>query len=118
MLADFALVSLFSKLKSKESFIVDDNVFSKLNGFQIFLIVLIIFFAILRIAASTIVAYRCNINENIIVKILICIFAFLFSEIYVPYYLIKYDILGRKCKNNYIVKQSRKNSNNNYIVKR
>jgi len=115
MLADFVLVSLFSK--SQENFI-DDNVFSKLNGFQIFLIVLIIFFGILRIAASTIVAYRCNINENIIVKILICIFAFLFSEIYVPYYLIKYDILGRKCRNNYIVKQSRKNSNNNYIVKR
>lgn len=72
---------------------------TKLNGWTIFLLVLIIFFGILRIAASTIVAYRCNYNENFLFKVIIVIFAFIFSEIYVPYFLIKYVILQKKCEN-------------------
>ena len=43
-------------------------------------------------------AYECNANESMGMRILITVVAFLFSNIYIIYYFIRYVLLGdKKC---------------------
>jgi uncharacterized protein with PQ loop repeat len=91
--------------KNVESF---DGIYNRLGGFQLFLMVVLLLLGFVTMISACIVAYNCNKRENISIKMFIVIFVFFFSEFYIPYYLIKYAILGRKCNNNVIVR-----SNNN-----
>ena len=96
--------------KSKSKTLVESfgEVAYSFNGFSLFLLILSLLLAMVNLVSCLILAYKCNQRENIIIKSFILLFVLFFSEFYIPYYLIKYGILGRKCKNNVIVR-----SNNN-----
>ena len=117
MLTEIATIAKHMASKRTIESFEDDS--KKIVGWELFILILLIFLGILRIASSTIVAYRCNYDENIIIKIIIVLFAFLFSEIYVPYYLIKYVILNRRCSDNLVFrKRVRVNKQVNNINRR
>ena len=85
---------------------------NSLNGFQIFLIIVLWITGISTMISSAIVAYKCNHRENMFVKIIIILFALLLCEFYVPYYLIKYVILNRKCGDNVLIRNMTAPKNN------
>lgn len=80
--------------------------------------IILIICGITMMVSSAIVAYKCNHRENMFIKIIIIIFALLFYEFYIPYYLIKYVILERKCGSNVLIRNmaappNRNNRRNN-----
>lgn len=85
------------KSKTQESF---GEVAYSFNGFSLSLLILSLLLAMVNLVSCLILAYKCNQRENIIIKSFILLFVLFFSEFYIPYYLIKYGILGRKCNNN------------------
>ena len=108
----YTVQHLAKKNKEKPNSITLVESFSEVaysfNGFSLFLLILSLLLAMVNLVSCLILAYKCNQRENIIIKSFILLFVLFFSEFYIPYYLIKYGILGRKCKNNVIVR-----SNNN-----
>lgn len=81
---------------------------SSINAFQIIVLIILFISGLATMISSGIIAYKCNRYENIFIKICIVIFALLLCEFYVPYYLIKYVILKRKCKSNILIKDKRR----------
>jgi len=82
------------------------------GAFVIILWILLLITGLITMVSSAIVAYKCNHRENMFVKICILLFALFFSEFYVPYYLIKYVILDRKCGSNVFIRNTTAPNNN------
>ena len=80
--------------------------------------IILIICGITMMVSSAIVAYKCNHRENMFIKIIILIFALLFYEFYVPYYLIKYVILERKCGSNVFIRNMAAPNKNNRRMNR
>jgi uncharacterized BrkB/YihY/UPF0761 family membrane protein len=74
-----------------------------MSGILIFISIVLFILGLSTMIAIAIIAYRCNKRENIIVKTLVVLFAIVFSEFSVPYYLIRYVVMGKKCYNTSII---------------
>lgn len=82
------------------------------NAFMVIVVIISIILGMIKLVTSPIIAYKCNRNENTVLKVFIILFAFLFSEFYIPYYLIKYVILDNKCSDNLFIRNRNRNRNN------
>lgn len=81
------LMSLLNSMNKDEHFDMDSQTTAYIWTILSFLIAFI----------TAYIAYQCNRKENLLARLLISLFAFTFSGIYLIYYLFVYIILGRKC---------------------
>ena len=89
---EFLIINnLYKKYKIKENFNNKINIYYNKN----FITALII--AIIIAIFTSIIAFKCNNYNNIILKIIYSLFAFFFSGIYLIYYFIRYIIFNKKC---------------------
>lgn len=84
MLEYFVCKHMSNKEEGFESTIMNDQISN--------LIVLIV------AVAAAYLAYECNAHESAGTRIAITILAFLFSNIYIIYYFIRYVLVGDMCK--------------------
>ena len=77
----------------------DINKIEKSPYFYILVIfwILALIVIILTMVVSGMVAYKCNKHENGLVQFFVVLFAILFHEFYIPYYLIKRVIMHIPC---------------------
>jgi hypothetical protein len=94
MIELFALKYL--KYKKKEQFDENNNIIIYENNNSLSLFLEFIISLTISIWAAYI-AYNCNINEPMSVRLLITLFAFLFGILYLIYYFVLYKLLGSHC---------------------
>jgi hypothetical protein len=86
MLEFLCLNYLFGKKHGEEHFVNSENV--TLSAFLVVVIAV----------ATAYLAYECNRKASASNRTFFTILAFLFSNIYLIYYLIRYVLMGHKCR--------------------
>lgn len=108
---NYIMLDILSSTLCAEKFFNGDNDLNFLDYFTNITPIGTILSFIISLSTAYL-AYQCNKKNGIIIKIVMSVFAFLFSGIYLIYYLFAHVLFGNNCKTTPINLKKMKNTSN------